>query len=483
MGKCDIGVIGMAVMGQNLVLNMNDHGFKVAVYNRTTAKMTDFIQGRGAGREIYGAETLEEFVNKLGEPRIILLMIKAGRPVDLTIEALKPLLKPGDIIMDGGNSYFKDTIRRTKKLEESCIHYIGTGFSGGELGARRGPSITPGGSHAAWPTVQPILQAIAAKLDDGSPTCEWIGSDGAGHYVKMVHNGIEYGFMQLIAETFQIMKDLLGMDYNRMAAIFKQWDQGKLKSFLVEITGDILAYRDESKEPLLPKILDAAGQKGTGRWTSESAMELGIPLTLVTEAVFARALSALKAERTQAEKHLPTPAYQFDGDIEALTQDLENALYLAEILSYSQGFMLFHEAAKEYKWGLNFQEIANIWRDGCIIRSALLTHIRDAYKNNGELENLLLDPFFLGEARLNVSSLRAVIRHAVAAGIPVPALSAALSFFDGYRSGSLPANLIQAQRDYFGSHTYERVDTPRGEFFHTDWTGKGGDVTASSYNA
>ena len=483
MKKLDIGVIGMAVMGQNLVLNMSDHGFKVAVYNRTAARMKEFILGRAAGREIHGVETLEELVSLLGKPRVIMLMIKAGQPVDLTINTLKPLLDPGDIIIDGGNSYFKDTIRRTRDLEAEGFCYIGTGISGGELGARRGPSITPGGSHAAWPVVQPILQGIAAKLDDGSPTCEWMGTDGAGHYVKMVHNGIEYGFMQMIAETYHLMKDVLEMGYDQMADVFKKWNKGKLESFLVEITGDILAFRDETKDTLVPKILDAAGQKGTGRWTSESALEMGIPLTLVTEAVFARALSALKEERLQAAKYLPAPESKFDGDPAAFTQDLENALYLAEILSYSQGFMLFREAAGEYNWELNYQDIANVWRKGCIIRSALLTHIRDAYRNKSGLENLLFDPFFLEKVRMYIPGLRRVINQAVTTGIPVPTFGAALSFLDGYRSGTLPANLIQAQRDYFGSHTYERVDAERGRFFHTDWTGEGGDVTASSYNA
>lgn len=483
MAKCDIGAIGMAVMGQNLVLNMSDHGFKVAVYNRTTSKMIDFIQGPAKGREIYGAETLEEFVNLLSKPRIILLMIKAGQPVDRMIGALKPLLDEKDIIMDGGNSFFMDTRRRATDLEADGIYYIGAGISGGELGARHGPSIMPGGSKAAWPLVRPILQAIAAKLDDGSPTCEWIGSDGAGHYVKMVHNGIEYGFMQLIAETYHLMKDMLQMNYQQMAQLFNGWNQGKLSSFLIEITGDILAYEDGQGDPLLPNILDAAGQKGTGRWTSESALELGVPLTLVTEAVFARSLSALKHERVEAAKHLPASDHRFEGDHLEFTRNLENALYLAEIISYVQGFMLFQEAAKEYQWELNYQDIAHIWRKGCIIRSALLTHIQNAYQKKKQLENLLFDEFFLKEAEKNIRSLRVVISQAVQAGIPLPAYCAALSFFDGYRSAVLPANLIQAQRDYFGSHTYERTDAQRGEFFHTDWTGKGGDVTAAAYNA
>ena len=483
MAKCDIGMIGMAVMGQNLVLNMNDHDFKVAFYNRTASRVVDFIAGPAKRREIYGSRSIEEFIGLLSKPRIIMLMIKAGRPVDLTIGALTPLLDPGDVIIDGGNSFFKDTIRRYHELKEKDIQYIGTGVSGGEIGARRGPSIMPGGSFEAWPKVKPILQAIAAKLDDGTPACEWIGSDGAGHYIKMVHNGIEYGYMQLIAETYQLMKDVLKLDHKEMSAVFKRWNAGQLNSYLVEITGDILAAEDTHSQLLLPVILDTAGQKGTGRWTSESALELGIPLTLVTEAVFARSLSALKIEREKAAKIFPHIHEPHDVNRESFLKDLENALLLAEIISYTQGFMLFQKAAKEYEWCLNYQNIANVWRDGCIIRSVLLMHIKDAFQRNAALENLLFDPYFKEKADSYNSHLRHVITQAVLAGIPAPAYSAALSFYDGYRSAVLPANLIQAQRDYFGSHTYERVDAPRGKFFHTDWTSEGGDVTASSYNA
>ena len=483
MSKYDIGLIGLAVMGQNLVLNMSDQGFSVAVYNRTFSKTQEFIAERAGGREVIGTESLQEFVDHLERPRKIMLMIKSGKPVDLTIESLLPLLDQGDIIIDGGNSYFQDTIRRSQYLAEKGIHYIGAGVSGGEIGARRGPSIMPGGAHQAWDAVRPILQAISAKVDGDVPCCEWMGSDGAGHYVKMVHNGIEYGFMQLIAESYAVMKHILQFSYPQMSATFKTWDQGKLSSYLVEITGDILAYQDQDGSPLVGNILDAAGQKGTGRWTSESALLLGIPLTLISEAVFARALSALKEERVQASPHFTAPPALDIEDLDAFKSDLENALYLAEIISYAQGFMLFRDAAAEYGWGLDYAAIANIWRDGCIIRSALLKYIRDAFSQYPELKNLLLSPFFQQVVSENIASLRRVVSAAVNAGVPVPAFSSALAFFDGYRAAVLPANLIQAQRDYFGSHTYERVDRPRGQFFHTNWTGEGGDVTASTYTA
>jgi 6-phosphogluconate dehydrogenase len=481
--KYDIGLAGLAVMGQNLVLNMNDNGFSVAVYNRTASTTDEFLHNNAKGRDIVGAASFEELVPLLKKPRKIMLMIKAGKPVDLTIEKLIPLLEKGDIIIDGGNSYFKDTIRRQSYLAQKGILYVGTGISGGELGARRGPSITPGGSDGAWEHVKPILQAISAKVDGDVPCCDWMGSDGSGHFVKMVHNGIEYGFMQLIAETYSFMKNILHLDYKEMTQYFKTWDQGKLNSYLIKVAGDVLAFKDTDGSPLLEKILDAAGQKGTGRWTSESALELGIPLTLVTESVFARALSALKTERLHASKIISGPKVDFSGDLMKMVQDLENALYMSEIVSYAQGFMLFREAAKEYKWDLKPASIANIWRNGCIIRSSLLSHIHDAYRNNPSLENLLLDPFFIHTAEENIASVRRVVCASVQSGLPVPAFSSALSFFDGYRSAVLPANLIQAQRDYFGSHTYERVDRERGEFFHTNWTGEGGDITSSSYNA
>jgi len=483
MAKCEIGVVGMAVMGQNLVLNMNDHDFKVAVYNRTTSKVKDFIAGPAEGREIYGSETLEGFVGLLSKPRIILLMIKAGQPVDLLIGSLTPMLDPGDVIMDGGNSYFKDTIRRYKELREIGIQYIGTGISGGETGARHGPSIMPGGAYGAWPKVKPILQAVAARLEDGTPMCEWMGSDGAGHYVKMVHNGIEYAYMQLIAETYHIMKEMVGLTHGEMADIFRRWNEGELNSYLIEITADLMAAKDSDGKPLLEKILDAAGQKGTGRWTSESALELGIPATVITEAVFARSLSARKDQRQKAAREIPSFDKTAGIERETFINDLEKSLLFAEIIAYSQGFMLFREAAGEYEWELSYKDIASIWRDGCIIRSSLLSHIMRAYEKDTGLENLLFDAYFQEKAGMLNSGLRRVIAAAVHSGIPVPGLSAALSFYDGFRTGVLPANLIQAQRDYFGSHTYERVDAPRGEYFHTDWTGEGGDVTASSYNA
>ncbi|MDO9546285.1 MAG: decarboxylating NADP(+)-dependent phosphogluconate dehydrogenase [Pelolinea sp.] len=483
MQKYDIGLVGLAVMGQNLVLNMSDHGFSVAVYNRTTKKTNEFLETNAEGREIAGVASLEELIPLLKKPRKIMLMIKAGAPIDLTIDALVPLLEKGDVIIDGGNSYFKDSIRRQTYLAQRGILFVGTGVSGGEIGARRGPSIMPGGSEGAWQLVKLILQTISAKVDGDTPCCDWMGSDGAGHFVKMIHNGIEYGFMQLIAESYSFMKNILHLNYEEMASRYKEWDSGKLDSFLIEITGDILIVKDSDGSPLLEKILDAAGQKGTGRWTSESALELGIPLTLVTESVFARALSALKSERVNAHKLIRGPESDFNGDTQDLVKDLENALYMAEIISYAQGFMLFREAAKEYEWDLDLSSIANIWRKGCIIRSSLLKHIRDAFLDNPTLKNLLIDPFFLKISGENIPSLRRVVCAAVQTGLPIPAFSSALSFFDGYRSAVLPANLIQAQRDYFGSHTYERVDKDRGEFFHTNWTGEGGDITASTYTA
>lgn len=483
MQQYDIGLVGLAVMGQNLVLNMSDHGFSVAVYNRTAEKTDVFLETSAKGRAIAGAASLEELISLLKKPHKVMLMIKAGKPIDLTIDALLPFLDKGDVIIDGGNSYYKDSIRRHAYLAQKGILFVGAGVSGGEIGARRGPSIMPGGSEGAWQLVKPILQAISAKVDGDVPCCEWMGADGAGHFVKMVHNGIEYGFMQLIAESYSFMKNVLRLNYEEMASHYKEWDQGKLDSFLIEVTGDILTVKDSDGSPLLEKILDSAGQKGTGRWTSESALELGIPLTLVTESVFARALSALKSERVNAHKLIHGPESDFSGNTQEMEQDLENALYMSEIISYAQGFMLFREAAKEYKWDLDLSSIANIWRSGCIIRSSLLKHIRDAFLDNPTLENLLIDPFFLKIAEENISSLRRVVCTAVQTGLPIPAFSSALSFFDGYRSAVLPASLIQAQRDYFGSHTYERVDKDRGEFFHTNWTGEGGDITASSYNA
>ncbi|MCD6356038.1 MAG: decarboxylating NADP(+)-dependent phosphogluconate dehydrogenase [Anaerolineaceae bacterium] len=483
MKKYDIGLIGMGVMGQNLTLNINDHGFSVVVFNRTVNKTNDFLKGIAKKRTIIGAVSLKEFAGLLKKPRKIMLMIKSGKPVDITIDMLLPFLDKGDVIIDGGNSYFKDSIRRYAYLAQKGIHFIGAGISGGEFGARHGPSITPGGAEEAWEIVRPILQGIAAKIDGDAPCCEWMGADGSGHYVKMVHNAIEYSFMQLIAESFSFMKQILKLSYEQMAAYFTEWNKGKLSSFLIEITGEILAKKDIDGSPLVENILDTAGQKGTGRWTSESALELGVPLTLASEAVFARTLSARKDERRHANKHITGPKYSFTGNINETLQDIKNALYLAEIISFAQGFMLFREASAEYRWKLNYTSIANIWREGCIIRSSLLINIRNAYLKNPALKNLILDPFFLKTVEENIESLRRIATISIEAGVPIPAFSAALSFFDGFRSAVLPANLIQAQRDYFGSHTYERVDKPRGEFFHTDWSGKGEKITASNYNA
>jgi 6-phosphogluconate dehydrogenase len=481
--KADIGLIGLAVMGQNLVLNMDDHGYTVAVYNRTTSRVSEFIAGQAAEREIIGTYTLEQLVAVLKKPRKIMLMVKAGRPVDAVIEQLLPLLDEGDIIIDGGNSYYPDSIRRTKELEEKGLLFIGTGVSGGEEGARFGPSIMPGGSPEAWPYIKDILQSIAAKVDDGIPCCDWVGSDGAGHFVKMVHNGIEYGDMQLISEAYHLMKDLLGMSYAEMQNVFAEWNRGLLDSYLIEITADILGYLDEDGVPLLEKILDSAGQKGTGRWTAINALDLGIPLTLIGEAVLARSLSALKDERVAASEVLTGPQPQFDGETAAMVEDIRQALYAAKIISYAQGYMLMHAAAVEYDWNLNYGGIALMWRGGCIIRSAFLGKIKEAYDNNSELSNLLIDPYFKTEVNDAQAAWRRVAARALENGIPIPAMSSALAFYDGYRAARLPANMLQAQRDYFGAHTYERVDKSRGEFFHTDWTGTGGDVTSGTYDA
>ncbi len=483
MTKADIGLIGLAVMGQNLVLNMDDHGFTVAVYNRTTSKVDHFLANEAKGTKVIGTHSEEELVKSLKRPRRVMLMIKAGKPVDMNIDTLLEYMEPGDIIIDGGNSNYEDTIRRTKYVESKGLYYIGTGVSGGEEGARFGPSIMPGGSPEAWPHVKDIFQSIAAKVEDGTPCCDWVGEGGAGHFVKMVHNGIEYGDMQLIAESYDLLKSVLGLSHAEMHDVFAEWNQGKLDSYLIEITRDIMAYKDTDGSPLVENILDAAGQKGTGRWTAINALNMGIPLTLIVEAVLARSLSALKEERVAASKVLNGPDASFDGDKAAFIDDIRQALYAAKIISYTQGYMLMRAAAKEYTWNLNYGGIALMWRGGCIIRSIFLGKIRDAYANNPELTNLLLDPYFEKEVEDAQMAWRRVVAKAVELGIPVPAMSSALSFFDGYRHAQLPANLIQAQRDYFGAHTYERVDKPRDEFFHTNWTGEGGDVTASSYDA
>jgi len=479
--KADIGLIGLAVMGQNLVLNMNDHGFIVAVYNRTTAKVDEFLQSSARGTKVIGTHTMEELIGKLQKPRRVMLMVKAGPPVDDFIERLLPLLEAGDIIIDGGNSNYQDTIRRTQYVESKGLLYLGTGVSGGEEGARHGPSIMPGGSPKAWESVKPIFQAIAAKVN-GEPCCDWVGENGAGHYVKMVHNGIEYGDMQLICEAYDLMKRGLGMSNEDMHHVFARFNKGKLDSYLIEITRDILGYRDEHGAAVVDLILDAAGQKGTGKWTVISSMDLGIPITLVSEAVYARSLSAMKDERVQAAKLLKGPATNFTGNKEEFINDIEAAMYAAKLISYAQGYMLLRAAAEEHKWNLNYGGIALMWRGGCIIRSVFLGDIRNAFQRNPELTNLLLDPFFSEQVLAAQAAWRRVVRQATELGIAIPAMASALNFFDGYRQERLPANLLQAQRDYFGAHTYERLDQPRGQFFHTNWTGRGGEVTAGKYN-
>ncbi|NKQ36802.1 MAG: decarboxylating NADP(+)-dependent phosphogluconate dehydrogenase [Chloroflexi bacterium] len=481
--KADIGLIGLAVMGQNLVLNMSDHGYTTAVYNRTTAVTDEFVAGPAHGRNnIIPAHTLPDLVKNLKRPRRVMLMIKAGKPVDIVIESLLPLLEPGDIIIDGGNSHYPDTIRRTAYVESKGLLYIGMGVSGGEEGARYGPSLMPGGSPEAWPHVKEIFQAIAAKVTDGTPCCDWVGENGAGHFVKMVHNGIEYGDMELIAEAYNLMQTALGLTPDEMSRVFARWNEGKLDSYLIEITSEILAYKDEDGRPLVDKILDKAGQKGTGKWTVQAALDFGTPLTLIAEAVFARALSALKDERVAAEEMLPGPDALFTGDRDPFIADLEDALYAAKIISYTQGYMLFRAAAEEQNWHLNYGGIALMWREGCIIRAAFLENIKAAYDQNPDLTNLLFDSYFREAVVQGQAAWRRVVARAAELGVPLPAMSSALSFFDGYRHGRLPANLIQAQRDYFGAHTYERTDRPRGQFFHTDWTGEGGDVTSGTYN-
>ena len=485
--NCDIALIGLAVMGQNLVLNMNDHGFHVAVYNRTTKKTHDFINGIAAGTNIQGADTLEALVSKLEAPRKIMLLVQAGSPVDSTIEKLLPLLDKGDIIIDGGNSNFTDTERRAHDLKPKGIRFLGMGVSGGEEGARNGPSLMPGGDSTAWPLVKDIFQKIAAKTDSGEPCCEWVGDNGAGHFVKMVHNGIEYGDMQLICEAYHFMRNGIGLDNARMHDIFTQWNKGKLDSYLIEITADIFAYQ-ENGEYVIDTVLDRAGQKGTGKWTGINALELGIPLTLIGEAVFARCLSAIKDERVKASKLISGPEQSelnnenANGNENEWVDALGHALYAAKIISYAQGFMLMRAAAEEYNWSLNYGAIAQMWRGGCIIRSAFLDEIKAAFDKAPDLQNLLLDDYFRHEVEQSQHNWRKIISKSVEIGIPTPAMGSALAFFDGYRTASLPANLLQAQRDYFGAHTYQTVDGD-GSFKHTDWTGSGSGVSSSTYNA
>jgi 6-phosphogluconate dehydrogenase len=480
--KGDIALIGLAVMGQNLILNMADKGNTVVAFNRTSSKVDEFLNGAAKGNaRVIGAHSIEEMVSKLKRPRRVMLMVKAGAAVDEFIDLLLPHLEKGDCIIDGGNSHFPDTIRRTKYLADKGFLYIGTGVSGGEEGARRGPSIMPGGNPQAWPLVKDIFQAISAKTDDGSPCCDWVGDNGAGHYVKMTHNGIEYGDMQLICEAYQLMKECLGMGADEMHEVFKEWNKGELDSYLIEITRDILGFKDTDGSALVEKILDTAGQKGTGKWTSVSSLDLGMPVTIIAEATYARCISALKDERVAASKILKGPNTKFTGDKKAFVEDIRQALLASKIVSYAQGYMLMREAAKEYKWNLNYGNIALMWRGGCIIRSVFLGKIKEAFDRNPNLNNLLIDDYFKGVIDRCQASWRRVVSKAVEMGVPVPVFSTALAFFDGYRSERLPANLLQAQRDYFGAHTYERIDRPRGQFTHTNWTGTGGDVSSSTY--
>jgi 6-phosphogluconate dehydrogenase len=470
-------------MGQNLVLNMNDHGFKVAVFNRTTSKVDDFIGDEAKGTEVVGTHTIPEFIASLKRPRRVMLMVKAGSAVDQTIDELLPLLEAGDIVIDGGNSLFTDSSRREASLSAKGILFVGTGVSGGEEGARFGPSIMPGGNPAAWPHVKPIFQAIAAKVEDGTPCCDWVGEGGSGHYVKMIHNGIEYGDMQLICEAYQLLKDGLGLTPDELSEVFTEWNKGELDSYLIEITSQIFAVKDDDGSPLIDKILDAAGQKGTGKWTCMSALDTGMPVTLIGEAVFARCLSALKDERVDASKVLTGPATAIASDRAAFIEDVRRALYCSKIISYAQGYMLLSAAAKEYKWNLNLGGIALMWRGGCIIRSRFLARIKEAFDKNPTLSNLLLDSFFSETLDKYQTSWRSGCIRAITHGVPVPAFSTAMSFYDGFRTARLPANLLQAQRDFFGAHTYERVDQPRGQFSHTNWTGRGGKVSSTTYNA
>ncbi|MSU32354.1 MAG: decarboxylating NADP(+)-dependent phosphogluconate dehydrogenase [Pedosphaera sp.] len=484
----DIALIGLAVMGQNLILNMNDHGFNVVAYNRTTAKVDEFLANEAKGTRVQGAHSIEEMVSKLKTPRRVMMLVKAGQAVDDFIEQLIPHLSAGDIIIDGGNSLYGDTERRVKYCESKGLLFIGTGVSGGEEGARRGPSIMPGGSFKAWDAVKDIFQGVSAKVDNGVPCCDWVGYGGAGHYVKMIHNGIEYGDMQLICEAYNIMKSGLGMSADEMHEVFAEWNQGELDSFLVEITRDILGFKDVDGSPLVDRILDTAGQKGTGKWTVIDSANLAQPVSLIAEAVFSRCVSSMKDERVKAARKLkgPNPLMAVAKNPtakKAFIADIKSALYASKIVSYSQGYMLLRTAAVEYKWKLNYGGIALMWRGGCIIRSRFLGKIKEAYDTNPKLANLLLDDYFRGEIKNSQKGWRNVVAAAARKGIPVPAFSTALAFFDQYRSASLPANLLQAQRDYFGAHTYERTDKPRGEFFHTNWTGRGGNVSSSTYNA
>lgn len=482
MKKADIGLVGLAVMGENLVMNMESKGFTVAVFNRTTEKVTAFVEGRAKGKNIIGTYSLKELADNLERPRKVMMMVKAGKAVDDFIEKLLEVLEPGDIIIDGGNSHFPDTIRRTAYVESKGLLYVGTGVSGGEEGALKGPSMMPGGSPKAWEYVKPIFQSICAKVENGEACCDWVGENGAGHFVKMVHNGIEYGDMQLICEAYQLMKDVLGMSADEMHEVFAEWNKTELDSYLIEITRDILAFKDEDGLPIVDKILDTAGQKGTGKWTGIASMDEGVPLTLIGEAVYSRCLSAMKEDRVAASKVYKKTPITFKGDKKAFIDDIKKALYASKIISYAQGYTLMRQAAKTYNWNLNYGGIALMWRGGCIIRSVFLGKIKEAYDKNPELSNLLLDSYFSSTIESLTDGWRNVVATAALNGVPAPAMSTALNYFDGYKSERLPANLLQAQRDYFGAHTYERLDKPRGEFFHTNWTGEGGSTSASTYS-
>jgi len=481
MAKADFGLIGLAVMGENLILNLESKGFTVACFNRTVSKVDKFMEGRAKGKNIIGCHSIEELTANLKTPRKVMLLVKAGQAVDAFIDKVLPHLEDGDIIIDGGNSHFPDTIRRTEYVESKGKLYIGTGVSGGEEGALKGPSMMPGGSPAAWAHVKDIFQAICAKTPQGEPCCDWVGENGAGHFVKMTHNGIEYGDMQMICETYQLMKQGLGLTNTEMHEVFTEWNKGELDSYLIEITRDILGYKDEDGNEVIDLILDTAGQKGTGKWTGMAALDIGQPLTLIGEAVFARCLSALKEQRVAASKILTGPAGKFEGDKKAFVDDLRQALYASKIVSYAQGYQLMRAAAADYNWNLNYGGIALMWRGGCIIRSAFLGKIKEAFDKNPDLDNLLVDPFFKDAVEKAQPAWRRVAKTAIDLGVPAPAISSALAYYDGYRNARLPANLLQAQRDYFGAHTYERVDKPRGEFFHTNWTGRGGTTAASTY--
>lgn len=485
--KSDIGLVGLAVMGENLILNMESKGFTVTAYNRSYAKVEKFLNGRAEGKNIRGAENIEALVQSLATPRKVMLMVKAGQAVDDFIEQLIPFLDAGDVIIDGGNTHYPDSNRRTAYLKTKGLLYIGTGVSGGEEGALKGPSIMPGGAKEAWPLVKDIFQSVSAKVADENgdlvvPCCDWVGDAGAGHFVKMVHNGIEYGDMQLICEAYQLMKVVLGMNSDEIQQVFAHWNTTELDSYLIDITKDIFAYKDESGDALVEKILDTAGQKGTGKWTGVTALDLGVPLTLIADSVFARCISAKKEQRVEASKVISGPEINFTGDKAEFIENLRQAVLAAKIVSYAQGYMLMQEAAKEFGWELNYGAIALMWRGGCIIRSAFLGKIKEAYDEQPDLENLLLTPYFRDTVVSSQKGWRNVIGTAVSNGIPVPCLSSALTYFDGFRTARLPANLLQAQRDYFGAHTYERTDKPRGEFFHTNWTGRGGDTASTTYD-